>query len=256
MSVGYRVLRGQAWAQILCSAIEPAGENVGAWLGKHTQVLKEDEYSQVGLLQLGGELCYLKFYRPKSTLQQLRFRLGRGRAVQNFDSATALRTVAVPVPEARACLLVPGGMLLLAQGIAQASDLQVLWKRNCSSEVQENILHQAAHALACLHRQGFAHGDCKWSNMLWAQERLYLVDLDAVVTARAGSAQQARDLARFTLNAEEQELQPALYEKFLQEYLQLTTVSRQDLMRAMLAPLQKLRQRHQDRYGARGQRLL
>jgi hypothetical protein len=92
--------------------------------------------------------------------------------------------------------------------------------------------------------------------MLWAQERLYLVDLDAVVTARAGSAQQARDLARFTLNAEEQELQPALYEKFLQEYLQLTTVSRQDLMRAMLTPLKKLRQRHQDKYGAGGQPLV
>ena len=256
MSAGYRVLRGQAWAQILCSAIEPAGENVGAWMGTHTQVLKQDKYSQVGLLHLEGELCYLKLYRPKSTLQQLRFRLGRGRAVQNFDSATALRAVAVPVPEARACLRVPGGMLLLAQGITQASDLQRLWQQHCSRETQENIMHQAALALACLHRQGFAHGDCKWSNMLWAQEQLYLVDLDAVVTARAGSAQQARDLARFTLNAEEQELQPALYEKFLQEYLQLTTVARQDVMQAMLPPLQKLRQRHQQRYGAGGQRLV
>ena len=256
MSASYRVLRGQAWAHVLCSAIGPAGEDIGGWLSEHTQVLKQDEHSQVGLLQLAGELCYLKLYRPRSTLQQLRFRLGRGRAVQNFDSTAALRTAAVPVPEARACLLAPGGMLLLAQGIAQASDVHTLLQRGCPGEMQENILRQAAHALARLHQQGFAHGDCKWSNMLWAQEKFYLVDLDAVVAARVGSARQARDLARFTLNAEEQALQPSVYEKFLQEYLQLMSLSRQDLMRAMLPPLQKLRLRHQLRYGNRGQRLV
>jgi tRNA A-37 threonylcarbamoyl transferase component Bud32 len=256
MSASYRVLRGQAWANVLCSAIGPASEDIGGWLSEHTQVLKQDEHSQVGLLQLAGELCYLKLYRPRSTLQQLRFRLGRGRAVQNFDSTAALLTAAVPVPEARACVLAPGGMLLLAQGIAQASDVHTLWQLGCPGEMQENILRQAAHALARLHQQGFAHGDCKWSNMLWAQEQLYLVDLDAVLAARAGSARQARDLARFTLNAEELALQSALYEKFLQEYLQLMSLSRQDLMRAMLPPLQKLRLRHQLRYGNRGQRLV
>lgn len=256
MSASYRVLRGPAWGNVLCSAIEPAGEDIGGWLSEHTQVLKQDEHSQVGLLQLAGELCYLKLYRPRSTLQQLRFRLGRGRAVRNFDSSVALRAAAVPVPEARACLLAPGGMLLLAQGIAQASDVHLLWQRGCPGEMQENILRQAAQALARLHQQGFAHGDCKWSNMLWTPEQLYLVDLDAAHTARVGSARQARDLARFTLNAEEQALQPALYEKFLQEYLQLMSLSRQDLMRVMLPPLQKLRLRHQLRYGNRGQRLV
>lgn len=256
MSASYRVLRGAAWGNVLCSAIEPAGEDIGEWLSEHTQVLKQDEHSQVGLLQLAGELCYLKLYRPKSTLQRLRFRLGRGRAVHSFDSAVALRAVAVPVPEARACLLTPGGMLLLAQGVAHACDMQTLWQQDSPGEMQENILRQAAQALAHLHQKGFAHGDCKWSNMLWAQEQLYLVDLDAVLAARVGSARQARDLARFTLNAEEQTLQPARYEKFLQEYLQLMSLSRQDLMRAMLPPLQKLRLRHQLRYGNRGQPLV
>jgi hypothetical protein len=103
---------------------------------------------------------------------------------------------------------------------------------------------------------GFAHGDCKWSNWLWAQGQLYLVDLDAVCQAAAGDRRQARDLARFTLNAEELSLQPALYDLFLEGYLSVTGLSRDMLMPPMLVELQGLRQRHLQRYGESGQRLV
>jgi len=256
MATSYRVIRGEHWAQALLAKLVDADRDTSAWMDVHTHLLKRDPYSQVGLLQLAGRPCCLKLYRCKSSLQSLQFALGRGRAVNSFDGGHSLRAAGVAVPEALALLRVPGGMLLLCSAIEQAENLQVLWPRVDSCATREQILDRAAQLLARLHSAGFAHGDCKWSNWLWAQGQLYLVDLDAVRQAAAGDRRQARDLARFTLNAEELSLQPALYDLFLEGYLSAMGLSREVLMPPMLVELQRLRQRHLQHYGEPGQRLV
>jgi len=256
MATSYRVIRGEHWAQALLAKLVDADRDTSAWMDVHTHLLKRDPYSQVGLLQLAGRPCCLKLYRCKSSLQSLQFALGRGRAVNSFDGGHSLRAAGIAVPEALALLRVPGGMLLLCSAIEQAENLQMLWPRVDSCATREQILDRAAQLLAQLHSAGFAHGDCKWSNWLWAQGQLYLVDLDAVCQAAAGDRRQARDLARFTLNAEELSLQPALYNLFLEGYLSAMGLSREVLMPPMLVELQRLRQRHLQHYGEPGQRLV
>ena len=50
-------------------------------------------------------------------------------------------------------------------------------------------------------------------------------------------------------------MSPALYEQFLQAYLELVGGSREAVVNRMLPILRKLRDRHLAKYGERGQRL-
>ena len=71
-----RVLRGGHWAGLLLAATDRPPGDPAAWMEHHTRLLKRDRYSRVGLLELGGELNYLKFYRHKSLLQRVGFQIG------------------------------------------------------------------------------------------------------------------------------------------------------------------------------------
>ena len=250
------VLRGKRWAEALLEALaSPPRENVD-WMETHTRVIKSDAYSRVGLLELAGESSYLKYYRQKSILQQWWFWLGRGRGVQAFDRAGQLAAAGIRVPEARACLLVPGGMLLLTQGLPQARDLKALWQSQPSEQTLTEVLGMASCTLADLHRAGFAHGDCKWSNLLWWDDSVYLVDLEAVTRASPGDAAQARDLARFTVNAEDLGVGQEQYFVFLDAYCQAMEMPREAVVDRLHGDLQRYRARHREKYGERGAPLL
>jgi len=255
-----RIIRGgssgDGWGVALQDMLATSSIDIAAWMQLHTRLLKSDTNSLVGLLQLQHEACYLKLYRYKSTVQKLLFRLGRGRPVRSFDVACKLAEKEVPVPRPRACLLVPGGVLLLTEGIAGGGNLNDLWREQSAHDKFRQLLHSAGESVARLHRAGYAHGDCKWSNLLWTGGQCYLVDLDGAGKAPIGSAKQARDLARFTLNAEELDIGPELYEFFLQGYLQGVSVSRSVAIDQMMPSLRLLRDRHLAKYGERGRRLL
>ena len=227
-----------------------------AWVEASARTLKSDPYSRVGLIELEQQLCYLKYYRAKSPLQKLWFRMGRGRAVAAYDAALALAANAVPVPEPRACLQVPGGSLLLTEGLRGSTDLKALWLQSPAEAAGGRLLQCAGETIARLHRAGFAHGDCKWSNLLWQGETLFLADLEAVASVAPGSAKQARDLARFTVNAEDLGVGEGDYERFLASYLEATGVTRDALLALVRPPLAELRGRHLQKYGERGARLI
>jgi 3-deoxy-D-manno-octulosonic acid kinase len=123
-------------------------------------------------------------------------------------------------------------------------------------EVDHRMLAALASLLGRLHGAGYAHGDCKWSNLLYARKQWYLVDLDSVSGCQRGSSKQARDIARFTLNAEEQALPRERFDHFLETYLEATGWSRESLLPAVSPFLEKFRRRHRMRYGARGHHLL
>ena len=227
-----------------------------AWTEAHTRILKSDEYSRVGLLNLQEQLCYLKFYRAKSMAQQLLFRLGRGRAIGAFDTALELGAQGVPVPEPRACVLVPGGVMLLTEGMPGAVDLKALWLQQPDATQAGQLMIAAGAVVGNLHRAGFAHGDCKWSNLLWSDDRIFLGDLEAVSHAAPGSRRQARDIARFTVNAEDLGVEAALYEQFIGAYLASAGGCRDTLLTQVRPCLDELRSRHLQKYGERGARLL
>ena len=250
-----RIIRGESWGASLQAALVTPPEDIAAWMQQHTRILKSDTDSQVAMLQLRQQECYLKFYGYKSVRQQCLFRLGRGRPVRSFDVARKLIASEVPVPSPRACLLVPGGMLLLTEGISGGRNLNDLWREQLPGDTSRQLLQSAGESIAQLHRAGFAHGDCKWSNLLWSGQQLFLVDLDAACKALYPGTKQARDLARFTLNAEELGVTTQLYEHFLGSYLRGFGGSRKEAIERMLPILRKLRGRHVARYGQCGQPL-
>ncbi len=147
---------------------------------RHTRLLKSDTFSRVGLLELQGQCCFLKLYLAKSSLQRVGFRLGYGRGVHSFDAARRLARASLPVPSPLACLLVEEGMVLLTEGIANSRDLRSLWLEQPAAGAASQLMQAAGDTLAALHLAGFAHGDCKWSNLLWNEVQMYLVDLEAV----------------------------------------------------------------------------
>jgi tRNA A-37 threonylcarbamoyl transferase component Bud32 len=252
---GFRVLRDAGLAQRLRQDLANPPEQATAWMESHTHILKEDAHSRVGLLPLAGVTRYLKLYLGKSRWQRLGFRLGRGRGVNAFDAAQALQASGIAVPSPGACVYVPEGMLLLTEAIS-GHDLKALFQSGWDDATARQLMVSAGLALGELHRAGFAHGDCKWSNLLWSGERFYLADLEAVRRAPAGSTAGLRDLARFTLNGEDLALSPDLYQVFLASYLHTTGQKREAVESQTLPILNELRARHAARYGGRGHRLL
>lgn len=250
-----RVIRGDHRGAGLQEQLSAQAPDTAHWMRRHTQLLKSDAYSLVGLLPLQGELCCLKLYRHKSALQHVLFRLGLGRPVRSFDVANELLASQVPVPRPHACLLVPEGMLLLTEGLWGGMNLAELWQRQAGDEQAGQLLQDAGAAMARLHRAGYAHGDCKWHNLLGAAGLIYLIDLDGAGKAPPGGARQARDIARFTLNAEELDVAMPLYEFFLTSYLQGVGRSRSEVIASMMPLLHTLRARHMTRYGVCGKPL-
>jgi tRNA A-37 threonylcarbamoyl transferase component Bud32 len=246
------ILRGTDWAGRLLEALAQPPRDTTRWMEQHTRLLKTDRYSRVGLLELDGELSYLKFYCQKSLAQQLWFRMARGRGVRAFDMGKALAGCGVKVPEPRACLLVTQGMLLLTEALEGSSDLQSVWTVAHGPADPGGLLVSAGRVLGALHRSGHAHGDCKWSNLLWYAGTCYLVDLEGVRRTPVGGGRQARDLARFTLNAEELSVGESLYREFLAGYCDLTGTPAATAVDRLMPDLHKLRARHRKRYGERG----
>jgi tRNA A-37 threonylcarbamoyl transferase component Bud32 len=253
------VRRGPMWGERLGAKLLKSDGNIMAWMERHTQVLKSDKHSTVGLLELEQQACYLKYYRHKSWAQRALFQLGIGRGFRSFDGALALLEKHVPVPEPLSCVLIPGGMLLLTQAMQPACDLKAEWLDGPDANRKAELMANAGLALHRLHVAGYCHGDSKWSNFLWSQGQFYLVDLEAVESVAAdvlGSKKQARDIARFVLNAEDLSLTPAEFEPFMHAYLDQSKVSENALIGAIMPALNRLRRRHDKHYGARGTRLI
>lgn len=251
-----RVLRDGGWAGDLSEYLARGEGNIEPWMEANTRLLKRDTHSCVGLLEIEADLCYLKLYRSKSPLQSLGFQFGHGRGVSSFDAAGRLAAAGVAVPAPRCVLLVPGGMLLLTEGLADSADLKSLWLQQLPADEFRCWLAPAGEALATMHLAGFAHGDCKWSNFQCCEAGIVLIDLEAVGSAAPGSRKQCRDLARFTLNAEDMGLAPDDYALFLEAYLAATGQDKAPLLQAVRKTLQPLRAKHLAKYGPRGHTLI
>jgi tRNA A-37 threonylcarbamoyl transferase component Bud32 len=255
------VLRDGGWAQRLQACLPDPAEALDHWFEGQAQILKRDAHSTVGLLPLDGETHFVKIYRPKAAWQRWGFRLGRGRGIHAYDAALRLQAAGIRVAEPQACLLLPGSLLLMTEALP-GEDLKSLWLagdehgRDAGRTATAGCMSAAGAALGALHRGGHAHGDCKWSNLLYVRGQVFFTDLEAVAAIDHVGPRALRDLARFTLNAEDLALPEDLYQAFLDAYLQTCKQSRRHIVACMLPILDELRARHRERYGSRGHRLI
>jgi tRNA A-37 threonylcarbamoyl transferase component Bud32 len=256
MSDIYRVLRGDDWAPWLRECLPAPPAEMLPWMEQHTRLLKSDTYSRVGLLRVQGQACCLKLYIAKSALQNLGFRFAYGRGIHSFDAASRLLEAGIMVPAPRTCVRIPDAMLLLTQGMEDSCDLRALWLAQPAEEASSMYMRRAGETLCALHLAGFAHGDCKWSNLLWTSEAFYLVDLEDVRSVRAPGAQpeslhalQLQDIARFTADAERLCASPRQYEIFLESYCASLRYPREKLLDQITQPVAVIRNRHERKSG-------
>ena len=269
---GANYLRGAGWGETLLQMLPHGAVDLTAWMDEKTRVLKRDRHSQVGLLEVAGRYCYLKFYKHKSLLQRQLFKRGVCRGARSFDNALRLADAGIAVPQPLCCLLVPEGLLLLTEGFTDSVDLKTLWLQPPEPETLEQLLPRVGVALGGLHSAGFSHGDCKWSNFLLVRrqeggkqeysgsevnagtgELILLIDLEDVKPRGAGFL---RDFARFTVNAEDMGLSPEHYRAFLESYCDQRGLNCDALISASLRQVVKLRRQHQKKYGSRGHQLV
>ena len=249
-----RVLRDGKWPQALAEALRAAPGDCWQWIATHGRVIKLDSYSCAALIELRGQSCFVKLYRPRGRLHRWLLGTAQGRPLRSQKAARELLLAGVQVPAPRGCLRADGGLLTLAEGLVAAEDMQTRWS-SASDAVRRELMSAAAIAMARLHLAGYCHGDCKWSNLLCMDGQVYLVDLDAVRSAPVGGRRQLRDLARFTLNAEELAADSGHYAYFFDVYLAQLGLARDVISSGMLPQLHKLRERHRKQYGSSGQRL-
>jgi len=249
------VLRGGARAHALSGALGVSARDAAAWLREHDGVIKDDKHSLVAIAQLQGKPYFFKHYRNKSALHAILLRCQWSRGIRAFDHALALADQGFSVPNPLACLRVPGGLLLVTEFLL-GQDLKTLWQQNPALVAELDLLAKCGALLASLHRAGYSHGDCKWSNVLWSETRLYFLDLEAVARSAPGGTGQTQDLARFTVNAEDFGVDMASYRQFLAAYCGGMAVSETVIIDQIMPRLRKLRGRHQRKYGERGAPLL
>lgn len=224
------------------------------WLEQHGTVLKSDGRDSVGIVEITGRPCYIKFFMARSRLQRIGFTLGLGRALRAFDAGEMLAAHGALVAEPLACLRLSPAMVLVTAAV-DGGDMKALWQSGSASVEWPALMAHSAAALARLHKAGFVHGDCKWSNLLWSGNDVILVDLDDVRRSSRGG-HRGRDLARFVLNAEELSLDTGLLDTFLKVYAENTGAEKEAVVELLAPPLTDLRRRHERKYGRRGVRLL
>ncbi len=250
-----QVLAGEPWGRTLSGQIEQSSLTADDWARRNMKVIKDTPGSLVGLVDLDGQSCYLKYYSIQSWHQRLWFKAGLGRGSKSYAKARVLLSSNILVPRPYACVLAKSGMLLLTEAIPQAINLQTLWEQGLAGS-DAPCWEKAGSSLAKLHNAGFFHGDFKWSNLLLADGEIYMVDLEAVGEFSPSGKRRHRDIARFTLNSEDMGAPFDSYQRFLQAYLSSTGQDEQEVTRWTLPILIRLRAHHVKKYGERGHPLL
>lgn len=251
-----RIVKEGALAKLITERLRSFPGSIHAWMEAHTRILKEDTYGIVSLLDTHDAQCVLKFYGFRSRMHAMVHTFGRGRVFHSHRAAITLRREGISVPEPLGVLRLGDGMVLLSEAIPGQGNLLQVWQGDPPAGQASHILQVAGHALGNLHTTGFAHGDCKWNNFLWDGKGISLVDLDGVCKTELHSPRQSRDIARFTVNAEEQGVEAEQFNQFLESYLQVVGSSRQKVMEAMVPFVYSIRAKHLARYGAQGNRLV
>lgn len=243
-----QLVHGEQWGAALQQRCAGFSGSVAQWVETEGDVVKDTEHELAGLVVLQDKTCFFKLYRYKSSLRRLLFPFGSRRPLAAWRVGQQMADAGLPVAAPLACLRADEGIILLSEALPSSNNFAELWPQCAASEQQAHLL-AAARALAALHQAGFAHGDCKWPNFVFSAECCYLVDLDAARATQTGSASQARDVARFTVSAEESQVAPALYAVFLDAYVQASAWQRERLTAQLRGQLKKIRRRHRASYG-------
>jgi tRNA A-37 threonylcarbamoyl transferase component Bud32 len=250
-----QIVRGSADNPRVAQFVDELDYPVYQWFEQRVDIRKQSADSVVGFYNLAGRSHYLKLFVAHSFWQRSFIGLGFSRALKSYDMANKLEACGIPVPAPLACVRHREGIVLITEALSGGHDMLALWEDD-QLAVDQQCWRAAGELLANLHNASYYHGDCKWSNLLWSGGHFTLLDLEAVKSIIPGSGRHYKDIARFTLNAEDMGAQAENYELFLTTYANNRSLSSSEVARKTMPYLKKLRSRHQQKYGSRGHVLM
>jgi tRNA A-37 threonylcarbamoyl transferase component Bud32 len=155
------------------------------------EVLRDSPRRRLVVLGDAPRPLLVKQYRLGSGSHALRERVktasGRSPAAREWRALRALAARGVPVPEPLGAAALPGGDAIVVLAFVPARDLRTLF--DAGFRADRALLGAIGRAVAALHAAGWVHGDLQCGNLLAADGRVLLVDLQR---ARRDTAEAAR----------------------------------------------------------------
>lgn len=165
-------------------------------LGKGEQALKSGNSATV---YTAGEFV-VKRYNCRSTLDRIKRKLGRDRALKAWSMGRALRHFGLPTPEPVLYARGRQGVLYLVTRYQPGVELKQMAEHG---QAGDRHWQACRDLLSRMHAFGFWHGDAKARNFILQDGQAWLIDLDACGWSdKPGKVRRLarRDMARFNRN--------------------------------------------------------
>lgn len=149
------------------------------------QVIKRGNTCFVSRIKCGGKDVVVKRYNHKSLFHSLRITLKRSRARKSWLNAHHLIMLDVDTPKPLAYIVKFKGPIIwesyiFTEYIEGRKFAEILTNKHISEEMLANFKNAISSVLKKLHDYRITHGDVKASNVIVADDKIYLTDLDAM----------------------------------------------------------------------------
>jgi tRNA A-37 threonylcarbamoyl transferase component Bud32 len=187
-----------------------------------------------------GDLCLHEYRWNLKRVALSPFRLSRAKRTWEYSDEMISNQISVPEPilflEVK-ILIFAVKTYLATRWIKGACSLHhlALGKDRSHPFDHQTILSKCVDTLLQLHKAGFIHGDLKWSNLLYVQNRnfdIVITDLDALKKTPSPWS-QGRDFARFLIAPEKYPMKEETIELLIERYLEATGPSRSTMEKAI-----------------------
>jgi tRNA A-37 threonylcarbamoyl transferase component Bud32 len=202
-SAGYQVVANKYQSGELLELLQ----NPDASFPGKEQALKNGNTCTVWPTAVGGLDLVVKRYNVKNIWHGIKLRLLSGRAERSWVNGHRLLFYGVPTPAPVALMEQRRGLFptayLLTEQVQAVSAREWFRDQNISMEDKNGMAEQIAKILHAMRQQSIVHGDLKATNILIAEEKPLIIDLDAMRRIPSDSefrSAWATDIERFLKN--------------------------------------------------------
>lgn len=186
--------------------LEANTSNLDQLLAESSVLFKDDRTTTVGLYETNQQQFVVKRYNARNMGHAIKRALRQSRAMRcwrlSYEFQQAGLRVAPPVLMFEKRFGPLCGNAYFVNKYLQGTELLALLPR-ASDKQKLEIASQVENAFKKMRDYGLTHGDMKASNILWVDEQLYFVDLDAARKHRtriSWNHANKRDIKRFRKN--------------------------------------------------------
>lgn len=147
-----------------------------------SRAFKHDRTTTVAKVELAGEAMVLKRYNPRNQWHKIKRALRRSRARRCWKMSYAFSEAGLNVASPILMLEDRFGPFRLdayfVNAFLEGQELMTLLP-SMSQQERQKVANAIDDAFAKMKLARLTHGDLKASNLMWSDEKLYFIDLDA-----------------------------------------------------------------------------